>query len=117
MVALATCLRNEAIPMQDLMREVMGRKFKLVLCEDNAAAVTAITSGYSASLRHLARTQRVSLGLLHDTVMNEDAHEGGAIELLKVDTNSHKGDLLTKELEAPKFLAALELARISAEDA
>ena len=59
----------------------------------------------------------MSLGLLHDTVMCEAAHEGGVIELLKVGTDSHKGDLLTKELEAPKFLAALELARISTEDA
>ena len=93
----------------------MGKNFNLVLCEDNAAAVTAITFGYSPSLRHLYRTQRVSLGLLHDTVMNKDEHDEGSIELRKVETNLHKGDLMTKELDAPKFAAALERIRITDE--
>ena len=57
-------------------------------------------------MRYLQRTQRCSLGLLHDVCIADTPaadDEYGTIKVVKIDTALHKGDLFTKEFARPKF--------------
>ena len=80
--------------------------------EDNAATITAAMHGYSPSLRHLSRSQRVSLGFVHELVTQGETERDGQVELVKAATVDHRGDLMTKELELNKFNHALELVKV-----
>lgn len=111
-VSLAACLRNEAIPLQHLLQAILRIPVDLNLHEDNAAALIAATKGYSPSMRHLPRTQRVSVGFLHEQIVQEPVEGEGRIRLLKAETASHKGDLMTKELEPQQFERALAMIRV-----
>ena len=113
-ISLAACVRNEAIPMQHLLETIFRRRIPCEVHEDNAATIVGITKGFSPSLRHLVRTQRVSLGFLHEIFIknakmkNEDKRDVELI-LKKAETSEHRGDLFTKELDPQKFQAALGL--------
>ena len=103
MVSLMACLRSEAIPLQFLLQTILKTPINLEPCEDNAAAIISATTGYSPSMRHLHRTQRISIGLLHDMI-NEELQEGkGSISIAKVETSKLKGNLFTKELDPQIF--------------
>ena len=113
MVSLAACLRNEAIPLQHLMQSILKKPIDLELCEDNAATVISATKGYSPSMRHLPRTQRISVGLINEMI-NEEPRDGeGRISIKKVETAKHKGDLFTKELDGQMFANALAMIRVT----
>ena len=81
---------------------------------DNSARIVAITKGYSPSMRHLRRTQRISLGHLHDAFFEKEEQRGdhGKVNLKKANTIDHKGDMMTKELAPAQFNRALELIRV-----
>ena len=55
------------------------KPIKLFLKEDNDACRIAVTKGYSPSLRALTRTQRVSLGFMHDLIADQDLDENGEV--------------------------------------
>ena len=113
MVSMANCIRNELLPSQYLLQELLRKKVTAKVMEDNAATITAAMHGYSPSLRHLARSQRVSLGFVHEIVTRGETEEDGNIQLEKAATEDHRGDLLTKELDVRKFDEhALDLAKI-----
>ena len=113
MVSLAACLRNEAIPLQHLVQSILKKPIDLELCEDNAATVISATKGYSPSMRHLPRTQRISVGLINEMI-NEEPRDGeGRISITKVETAKHKGDLFTKELDGQMFANALAMIRVT----
>ena len=63
-----------------------------------------VKSGYSAALRSLPRTERISLSIAHETVMltpgNKIRHQP---------TDTHKGDVFTKRMGPSKFESALDL--------
>ena len=89
------------------MQELLQHPVKAELMEDNAATIIAINRGYSLAMRHVKRTQRTSLGLVHD-IITEDPPEGeGKIRLVKANTADHLGDALTKELEPRAFKDAM----------
>jgi hypothetical protein len=107
-VSLATCLRKELMPIQILMSKLLRRPIDGLLCEDNNTTIVAVRKGYSPNMRHIARTQRTSIGLLHEaTSEDKDAPEGN-ISLIKVDTKIHKGDMFTKELDVKDYLLAID---------
>ena len=83
-VSMAACLRNEAIPLQSLMQAILRRPIDLEIMEANAATITSVNKGYSPSLRHLPRTQRVSLGLLHESITAKPENGEGNILLDRV---------------------------------
>ena len=112
MVSMANCMRNELLPAQYLLQELLNKKVEAKIMEDNAATITAAKHGYSPSLRHLARSQRVSLGFVHEMVTRGETEEDGNIELVKAATEDHRGDLLTKELDVRKFEHAIGLVRV-----
>ena len=54
------------------MDELLGQRVTLNLKVDNTQAVAAIKKAYSKRLRHLQRTHRVSIGVLHELASNPD---------------------------------------------
>ena len=109
-MSLATCLRKELIPVQILMAKLLRRSIDAIMCEDNNTTISAIEKGYSPNMRHIARTQKTSIGLLHEVIIeaSEDPDPEGDIELIKVDTKIHKGDMFTKELPVKDYISAIE---------
>ena len=126
MVSLSIGIRNEAAPLQLLIATLIGRPLRARVFEDNEACIVAAKKGYSPSLRHLARHQRIALGSVHETFFGEDdpteeeVHDRKAIidqwgEMLLEykDTKEHKGDFFTKELARPQFEAAVRMMNVS----
>ena len=108
MISISTSLRKEALPAQQLISLILGRTVLLVSHEDNSATISSIKAGYSPALRHLSRTERISLGVLNEVYFGP----GSGAQLRHCPTLLQKGDLFTKVLDEAKFSAALELFRV-----
>ena len=61
--------------MQIFLEAALGRRIDLVCLENNTQCVGAAKSGYSAALRSLPRTERISLSLVHETFMLTPGNE------------------------------------------
>ena len=116
MVSLSSCLRTEVLPTQILLQVLLGKAVPAVIYEDNAAAIAAVEKGYSPTLRYLPRTQRIAVGFLKEILKPEEEDEcedltssEGKVRLEKVETDKHKGDLMTKELPRAAFEAKLRM--------
>ena len=109
---MSTVLRTELIPVQHFLQVVFGRPFPARLMEDNSATIVACEKGYSPSLRHIPRTQRIGLGFISEVVSQEATDEEGDIRIVKADTAEHRGDCFTKELSPQKFATATSLLRV-----
>ena len=59
-IAMSTSARAEAIPMQIFLEAALRRHVDLVCLEDKTQCLGAVKSGYSAALRSLPRTERIS---------------------------------------------------------
>ena len=124
-VALCDALKREIIPLQSLLKVLLKREVEAEVFEDNSACMTSVHKGYSPSMRYIGRTQRVSLGFLHDTCDVESQKAGsdsarrlstdplysGAkpVALKKVGTDTQKADLFTKDLDKVRFNQLAEL--------
>ena len=108
MISLATALKAEVLPMMELLEQALGRPVQLRCLEDNTQCLQAAETGYSAVLRHLPRTERISVGVVHET-FTEKSHQH---ELLYQETSSHKGDMFTKRLDPITFERALTLINL-----
>ena len=121
MVSLSLALCNEACPLQLMLSTLLARPVTVRVFEDNSATITAAEKGYSPSLRHLPRHQRVALGTVHEMFyLDEDATQEerdskkhndetlGQLILEHKETVLHKGDFFTKELDRTAFEAAKE---------
>ena len=91
-----------------LWERLLGRKVELRVKEDNEGTILVIEKGYSPALRHLLKTQKVSIDLLHRCFYELDL---GVLE--KVDTNEQAADIFTKAVPVSKWAAALEMLKIS----
>eukprot|EP00971_Amphidinium_carterae_P097772 1934644-Amphidinium_carterae.1 len=103
-VALNTALREEGIPVLDLLCAVTGREIKMVCYEDNEQTISAVRRGYSKKLRHLPRVHKISVGSLHE-ILSGDEPLG---ELKYHPTATHKADMFTKCLKPIMFQSALD---------
>ena len=115
MVSFACTLRGDIIPILSLLARCLGFPITCRLHEDNNATITAIVKGYSPSLRHLARTQRISLSFCHEVIQHpekkddlsdsDDEHDrtSGEIHLVKIETHLQLGDFFTKGFERREF--------------
>ena len=117
-VSLASCLKSEMIPTQMLIERILGKPVPAIICEDNAAAIVAASKGYSPAMRYLKRTQRTSIGLVHDIThpdMNDQRNKDGFENIVvnKCPTFEQKGDLFTKCLPRAGFEAALNKIRMT----
>jgi hypothetical protein len=83
----------------------LGKRLPIRMKIDNMQAISAIKKGYSKKLRHIARTQRVCLGLLNELLNDPEIK----MQIEHCPTLEMKGDLFTKALNAPKFAEALRM--------
>ena len=79
----------------------------MIVREDNTAAIQVVRKGYSPSLRHQPRCQRIAVGSLHELFCDNDAHDktDGPIELVHADTSTHKADVFTKDMSPRDFMS------------
>ena len=106
-VAISHILRQEAIPIQQLWELLLNRKVAMEVYEDNAGSILVVENGYSPSLRHLVKTQKCSIDLLHDIM-----HSIKLATLVKVDTGDQVGDVFTKSFNGPAWDHALSLLNV-----
>ena len=66
MISLATSLKAEVLPMMELLEHALGRPIRLRCLEDNKQCLQAVDTGYSAALRHLLRTERISIEMFRE---------------------------------------------------
>ena len=113
MVSLSTGMCEDAIPIQRLVSLILRKPVPMRAREDNSAAILAAKKGYSPSLRHLPRTQRICLGSVHE-MFYEDAQDSscGSLELVYHDTKTHKADVFTKDMGPKDFRERLSLMRV-----
>lgn len=81
-VAFSHVGKQEGIPIQMFLKEVLPRR------------IQAVTKGYSKRLRHLPRTQRVCVGMLHEILNDKDL----MVTLAHCLTVDMKADIFTKVL-------------------
>ena len=104
-VAASHVIRREALPLQILFSHLLGRSLGIELNVDNTQAISAIEKGYSKKLRHLARTQRVCIGLLNELLHDPEIY----LSIVHCPTDSMKADLFSKMLQRAKFTVALDM--------
>ena len=107
-VSLSKGLRTEGLPVQDLMEQFLGQRLTVSCQVDNTQAISAARKGYSKKLRALPRTHRVSLGVIHECLM--DPEMGVTID--HCPTAEQKGDMFTKALLPAPFLKMREMCCI-----
>ena len=88
---------------------MLGRKIDLRVMEDNAGTIAVIEKGYSPALRHLLKTQKVSIDLIHRCLDPEELDLG---TMEKCDTDEQTADIFTKALPVHKWAHALEMLNI-----
>ena len=106
-VALSEGLFNEAIPVQSVLNMVLGFEIPVTLHEDNTACIHIINAGYSAKLKYLSRTQKLSIASLKETIVSL------GYNLQYTETIDQLADIFTKCLAKVPFCAALSRLRIS----
>jgi len=107
LVSLSKALREAGLPLQELWSVILQRTVRLVIHEDNMSTIQIVNSGYSQALRHVSKTQRISIGFCHERCCEPD------VDLRHISSNEQCGDLLTKGLDGVKHQRALELARFT----
>ena len=99
---MSASIRQEALPIQLLFETLLGKQLPLQAFVDNTQCISAVEKGYSKKLRHLARTHRVSIGVLHELLEDEDT----AMTLDYCETSHMLADSFTKALPPASFAAA-----------
>ena len=107
-VALSDGLFGDAIPVQTVLNMIFDASIPVVLHEDNQSCIHIINAGYSAKLKHLNRTHKLSIASLSETVASL------GYSLTYTDSNDQLADMFTKALVKLKFTEALRKLRISA---
>ena len=105
LVSASKMLREHAIPQQILWKTMLQRSVAVRVCEDNESTIAVIASGFSPQLRHIAKTHRISLSVVHEACQPENL-----ISVEHIGSGLQKGDLLTKGLDRIKHGAMMELA-------
>ena len=100
-VALAEGAYEDALPSMFLLDAILPSvSIPLVVLEDNQAVIQVVEKGFSVKLRHLPRTQRLSIAAL------SEIYSQGQHFLRYVESAKQLADILTKALERQKFVAA-----------
>lgn len=101
-ICMAHATKKEAIPLVDFLEAALGRSVQLKTFEDNAQVLTAVSRGYSPALRHIGRTERISLGAISEIYGPKSLINA---VLLNVSTDDQKADFFTKKLTGTHFEA------------
>ena len=91
--------------MQILFEALVGKRLKINVKIDNTQALAAVKRGYSKKLRHLPRTQKVSIGVIHDILQDPECMTNAT----HCGTADMKADIFTKSLTAAPFVKAVNM--------
>ena len=90
------------------MEALLGKRLDILHHIDNLQTLSAVEKGYSKKLRHLSRTQRVGVGLLHECTNNPELQ----MTVKHCPTEYQKADIFTKALKPGLWSPALEMLQI-----
>ena len=93
--ALSEGVFEDLLPTYQLLQKLLHKPPVPVSHEDNSAVTQAIKKGYSVKLRHLARTPRLALSSLHETLT--------WMTLVQEPTSAQLADIMTKALPPKRF--------------
>jgi len=112
--SLSDCCKAEGLAIQGLFSLILKRPVVFRAMEDNTTCIGAVDKGYSSAMRYLPRSQRTSLGFLHEVFCGDTGQDIlGPTILQYADTKRHKGDFFTKDsLTAAEFDKALTSIRV-----
>jgi hypothetical protein len=102
-VAASKAIFNCAIPLQSLWDRLIENGLKVVVREDNQAAIVCLKRGFSPKLGYLSRTHKVNLGAVAEVL------EKAEMSIEYCSTSLMRADPLTKAFSGPSWPAALEL--------
>ena len=71
-VALSYVLYEEGLPMLELWEQLLNRKIRLRVRENNEVTAKIVLAAYSKRLRHLRRTQKIHLAPLSEKLNQPD---------------------------------------------
>ncbi len=94
-------LRSEALPCQLLLEAILRKRVPVEMICDNTQALAAIEKGYSKKLRALSRSQRVSIGVLHEVFRDPTMK----ISATYAASRDQLADIFTKALLPADFAA------------
>ena len=101
-ISMSTSVRQEALPVQLLFEALLGQRLPLQVFVDNTQCISAVEKGYSKKLKHLARTHRVSIGVLNELLEDPDLD----MTLDYCETSVMLADSFTKALPPASYIAA-----------
>eukprot|EP00971_Amphidinium_carterae_P325002 6455056-Amphidinium_carterae.8 len=70
-VAMSTCLRSIALPLQHLLSACLACGVDIAMYQDNTVAQQVVDKGYSGQMRSILRTQRIYSGVLSELFGSE----------------------------------------------
>ena len=94
-MALDAGIRTAGIPLAGML-EILGVNPKIILREDNTAAMRIVVTGRSNAIRHMGRTHKVSIAWL------SERHNEGCFELQETVSYEMAADIFTKFFPANK---------------
>ena len=103
LIAASKTLRENLVPLMGLRSLMLDRVVHGKVHEDNQPTTEVMKVGYSAKMRHLAKHHRISIGVTHDFIEQDD------IDAVYCPTDLQKGDIFSKGLARPKHEPACEL--------
>jgi hypothetical protein len=107
-VSAERCVRKDLVPLSLLLTSFLQRFPALVFGEDNDTCKLALERGASKEIRHISRTQRVSLASLAGLIRILN------IVLVRVNSADMLANMFTKSFrELPKWTHALLLAGLT----
>ena len=106
--SMHSALKNDGLPIADLLEFLLGRPVHIEVMEDNTTAISTAKAGYSPKMRYLHRSRRIDLEWLGDVFQDERN------KLVHAPSETQKGDLLTKEFDKSKFDQCKKLVGLSA---
>jgi hypothetical protein len=96
LVSLSRFVRESLMPAELLWNQVLEREVASTVMEDNSAAISVVASGYSSTLRFLARHHRIAIGFL------TEAFDEPTRDLSHIESRYQRADGFTKLLEGPR---------------
>lgn len=97
--ALDYAINTSVLPLIQIFEFIYGYAPEVTVEVDNNATIDAIHSGYSLRMRHLPRSQRVSIARLHELFNDEELH----MTLQRVDTEENTADVFTKAVDGTRL--------------
>ena len=102
LIACATALFGEVLNLHTMIELLVGMHVPIVFEQDNQAAITVMTTGYSAKLRQCGRVHRANVASIHEQLEQE------IFTLRYCETSAQAANGLTKVITPSEWQQTLE---------